>query len=162
MDEQTQEGTGTQEAEGQESSVIRELRSQLKVAQEKAKLADEMRASAAEAALTSAGFPKLKDLYLERVQDAMPTSESVSQFLEGLGLEPQTQAAQPASDEGEAPPAPAADVQAIDRLTDLGRQVAAAAGGAGQGPSVEKRLAEAQSAEEIAAIMREAGATISI
>lgn len=158
MADHTLEGAETPDAGGQDSSVIQALRKQLKDAQEKARLADEMRAQAAEAVLTDLGFPKLKDLYLERVQE-VPTRESAANFLEGLGLAATSPDADTAPEPEKPAPSPAGDMA---KLSNLGQRVASAAEGGGGAPDMAAALAEAQNAAEVQAIMEQFGATITI
>jgi hypothetical protein len=161
MSNETLEGNET--TEGQDSSVIRELRERLRKAEAKAAIADQVRSSAAESLLVEAGYPKLKDLFLERVQDA-PTSEKVAEFLDGLGLAKAQASAEGQSDAsgGQAAEAPVSKAQELAGISRLGQQVAIAAEGGSQGPSIMDRLNQAKTPQEVQAIMAEAELTMQI
>jgi Arc/MetJ-type ribon-helix-helix transcriptional regulator len=161
MSIETQEGIET--TEGQDSSVIRDLRERLRKAEAKAAVADQVRSAAAESLLVEAGYPKLKDLFLERVQDA-PTPEKVTEFLDGLGLAKAQASAEGQSDAGQeqVADAPASRAQELAGISRLGQQVAVAAEGGTNKPSIADRLNQAKNAAEVQAIMAEAELTMQI
>lgn len=159
MPENTTEGTQQVGTEG-DSSVISELRSQLKAAQNENKTLREAqeastkaRRSATESLLMEAGFPKLTDVILDRVE-GFPTNESVNAALVELGLQPAPSATEtPASAPQVEEQSSAADIAGV---ANLGQRVASAASGTGT-LTVDEQLANAKSAAEIEAIMTKAG-----
>lgn len=155
MSEQTNiedDGNGTED-----SSVIRELRAQLKAAQKAQEANAELASSFSQAKreaiqvlIDRPGSPKLIDVVSDMV-DGFPTPEKVQAVLADLGLA-EVQTPTP-TEEPSTPTAPS-----VQQVAGLGQRAANAAS-AGVAPTVDERLAKAESPEEIEAIMNEAWAT---
>lgn len=141
--------------QGGDSSVLKALRQQLKQAEGKAKLYDQAREQAAEAVLTSAGFPGLKSVFIREVQD-FPTPEKVAEFLEGLGLKAQAETQPPAT---EAEPVKTETATKLADVSSLGAQVASAATKQGTDPQADlaAAIAGTKNREEVASLMQAAG-----
>jgi hypothetical protein len=162
-DETSSEATADEGAEGQDSPVIQQLRAQLKAAEKEAKDAKGQAKEAADAARTqvlrelraeqlvkAAGFPKLAELAVERIEGEI-TDESVASFLEGLGLQAGEQ--EPSGD-GDGGGGDAST--SVEQVARLGARVADASRDQ-LGKGVIDRLNQTQSIEEITAIANEAG-----
>lgn len=152
---ETNEGTTEVGTEGQDSSVIsairqenRDLQAKVKALESQAEQAAAAARATAESVLIQAGYPKLTDVVLEKV-DGFPTEDSVRSVLADLGLgEPQT------SPEGEEQPEPAqaSPEQAVPAgASDLGQRVASAAAG-NEFQTLAAQLEAATTPEEIAAL----------
>lgn len=118
------ESTGT---EGQDNSLIRDLRRQIKDRDDKIKklqsqedILEQVRTSTAENLLMEAGYPGLLDDVLEKIE-GLPNSDSVGAFLEARGLKA-TASESEASPEEEGGRQPSAA-----EVAGLGQQVASAA-----------------------------------
>lgn len=144
----------TGSGESQDSEVIRTLRQQVKDLQNQLKNQPDVdaevrrqvaRREAARAALGQLGAPaQLAEIVLDRVEDEV-TDESVASVLESLGLTPQSQ--EPVNEKA----------KEVSQVSGLAAQVASAAGKGGAEPTVTDELNQAQSKEEVAAIMARAG-----
>jgi len=138
----------------EDSSVIREMREQIKGYKSKAEAFDKARAEAATAELIGQGFGGLTDVYLDKVE-GFPTRERVGEFLTGLGL---AKAESPDTGESE----PGGDRKVPDETTplsqvaNLGQQVATAATQQGES-TLSSALEGAESAKEVANLMKAAG-----
>lgn len=154
----------TEEVDGSETPVITELRQQLRDAQKRAKELSEAKDKAvqevrlqvrreteAEREMQSAGYPKLSEVFLEKVEGDI-TVEAVDKFLGDLGLERKSGEAQ--GDAGDSRQSDRAGELA--KVANLSQQVASAASGL-NADSVQKRLEGASSSAEIHQIMAEAG-----
>lgn len=157
MSEQTSEVTIDEETKEQESSVIRQLRAQNDTLKQQLKERDDRLAEGAKASreateqlLIAAGFPKLTDVVIEKVE-GFPTEQSVNEVLKGLGLV-QAETSTESDADSEQPD----KVEAIAGVANLGQKVASAAGGAGRS-GVSEKLAKAKTPAEVAAVMAEAG-----
>lgn len=152
----------TDVVDGDDGPVITKLRQELRESQKQAKLEAD-RATEAEskvskqlesqvkALVDGAGFPNLDvSIVMERIEGEA-TAETVAAALEAAGLSPQSAE----GDEDEKVEEPKPDTGGA---SELGRRVAAAATG-GAVKSLDDRLAGAESADEISAIMEEAGLT---
>ena len=159
MSSTTDEGASSAQDGNEDSTVIRELRQQVKAlstqvsgykTQEEA--FNQVRASSVEAMLIRFGFPGLKDDVLEKVE-GMPTEESVKAFLEVRGLKAKETDGSEASPDGE-PDGDAAS--AVANVAGLGQQVASAA----QRSPADKFAADLEATEnvdEVAAVMAKHG-----
>jgi hypothetical protein len=137
---------------GTDSSVINELRKQNRELAKRVADAEQARASAAESMLTAKGFGKLSSVFLNQVE-GFPTEASVAEFLADLGLDAkETEVPEPE-------PQVEAESEQATPASELGQQVASAAGADGQ-PDVIQRLLEANSAADIDAIMADSGLTV--
>lgn len=157
MGQDDQEGTDNVGTEG-DSVLLKDLRRQLREKDaeiNKYKSRDEafnrVRESSAENLLMEAGYPKLKEDVLEKVE-GIPSKEDISAFLEARGLEARQLDATDASPEDEE------DDQAPDvgDVAGLGQQVAAAARRTVT-TDLDKKLETAKTVEELDAVMAEAG-----
>lgn len=147
-----------------DSAVMSELRAQLREAQKQLKSATE-RNSELEAQATQARVAEVRQyvdaagfkgfdatVVLERVEGDV-TAESVAAALASIGLQPNQASGDAGTEQTTKAPAEGASA--------LGQRVADAAAGGSPTKSVEQRLAEATSGEEIAEIMADAGALTS-
>lgn len=161
--ENAAEEAAAESAEGQENDLIRSLRAQLKDAQSEAKEAKRAREAAVEAAraevvrevkahqlVSELGFPKMASLVAANVEGDL-TAESVQAYLAELGV---TEVQSDAPDaEGERRPDPAG----VQQVADLGSSLATASRNDAASQSLIRRLGEAQSVEEVAALAAEGG-----
>ena len=147
----------TDDLDPEESPVMKELRSQLRVAQKEAeklrKLQDEaevrsqsLRTDAAESAVNSLDLPGLKDDVLNWIEGDI-TPEKVIEALQARSIPLPEETVRPDPSSGQS-----------SNPSEIGQKVAdAAAGGAVK--SVEERLSGAETQAEINAIMAEANLT---
>jgi hypothetical protein len=132
---------------------IKTLKSELKTEREsKATAVDDavkqvQRAVKAREVVNALGFPGLADLAAEKIEGEV-TEESASAFIEGLGLKAQAES----SGSGGESTTP----QGVEGVASLGQRVASAASGS-VSKTIEQRLNEASTIEEIEKISREAG-----
>lgn len=158
MSQDDLDGTDDTGTEGQDSTLIKDLRKQLREANAKAKSFESkeesfnrVRESLAENLLKEAGYPKLKEDVLEKIE-GIPSKEDIDSFLEVRGLQARTPDATDASQDGDG------DDKATDvaGVAGLGQQVAAAAQRTVT-TDLDKKLEAAKTVEEIDAVMAEAG-----
>jgi hypothetical protein len=151
------EGTEDMGTEGQDSTVLRDLRRQLK--EQKAKLAsfevkeesfNRVRETLAENLLVEAGYPKLKEDVLEKIE-GIPSKDDIDAFLEVRGLVRQGQATDASQETEPAEPPPS-----VTDVAGLGQQVAAAAQ-RNVVSDLDTKIAEAQSVDALDAVMAAAG-----
>ena len=165
-DESVTDTTDTaDESMDEDSPVIRALRKQIKDLQSQAKnaptrdsieaevRADLARQDAIADLLVGLGHPRgMSAVVKARMGDAEVTRESVAEALQALGYAVADGDESAVESGGEAPEAHSDLVN----VANLSAQVRAAASGSGK-ESVEDRIAKAESPEQVAAIMAEAG-----
>ncbi len=168
MSDQILEPQGHDES-ADESSVIKDLRKQLRAAEARAKESDEK-------ALAAAEF--ISDLNKERIQQVMDTAgieglapDKVASEIEGIATAEKVvdvlkafghKLQAPAPDEDKAVEEPVSQPAGADlaAVAGIGQRVADAAGGGKQRDSMQ-RLAESEGPEDVIAQMAEEGLTVS-
>ena len=160
----TQDYMDTYDDDPEDSAVHKDLRARLRAAEKalkekEGKLAEveaaeqTRRADAAEKIVNDLGFPGLKDDVLAWVQGPL-TEGSVREALKARAL-----ISQEASDEGDSEGREAKDQSGRSSTvsaSDVGRRLADAASGADQ-RDLEQKINEAESQEELRALIAEAG-----
>lgn len=148
------------ESSAEESSLITDLRKQLRAANAQVKryeARDEdfnrVKKESTEQLLVAAGFPGMLDDVLEKVE-GIPSQEDVDAFLEARGLKAKGDASD-ASPEGEES-ATDGNTQSVEQVADLGQQVASAAQ---RTPitDLDAKINAANSQDELDAVMAKAG-----
>lgn len=156
---QPNDEAGTDEGSPEDNELIKNLRKELKAAKVEAKellafkeeateQAELARSEAADTLINGGLFPEgLKGDVLSWIEGQI-TAESVTEALQARGLAPSAQPQPPAAQPEQAP----------QSASQLGQQVAQAAGGEGT-MGVDQRIAAATTVSELNAIMAELGAT---
>lgn len=151
------DGTEDVGTEGSDSTVMKDLRRQLR--EQKAKITsfeskeesfNRVREALAENLLMEAGYPKLKDDVLEKIE-GIPSKEDIDAFLEVRGLERHAQVS-----DGSQPEKTVDAATTVAVVAGLGQQVASAA----QRTTVtdlDAKIAEANTVEALDAVMAAAG-----